>query len=328
LWGQSFGEVLLFDSAAANNRAALLSANNANGGLLTLSRANSASTGLNLWGGNIGGELQIFDRVGNMAVNFRGQYDAASGSWAGLYDNGQERITFAARNASTGRGGLIDVKNNGGLNTIRLQGDSGNGQGDLRMYNNGGNETVQILASGAGGGGGSIQLRTGSGQTRLGLYADATGGSRVVTQVIEIQGGSDFSEQFDIAPLDGSVRPGMLVCIDPANPGQLLPSRRAYDRTVAGVVSGAGGVRPGMLMRQEGTVADGSHPVALSGRVYCLADTGNGAIQPGDLITTSDRPGHGMKVSDFSKAQGTIIGKAMSALDEGPGLVLVLVSLQ
>ena len=105
-------------------------------------------------------------------------------------------------------------------------------------------------------------------------------------------------------------------------------SSRAYDRTVAGVVSGAGGVKPGMLMGQKGTLADGEHPVALTGRVYCMADASQGAIEPGDLITTSEVPGHGMKVLDHSLAQGAIIGKAMTPLAEGQGLVLVLVSLQ
>lgn len=94
------------------------------------------------------------------------------------------------------------------------------------------------------------------------------------------------------------------------------------------MISGAGGVNPGMLMGQSGTKADGKHPVALTGRVYCLADTANGAIQPGDLLTTSGLPGHAMKVTDPGQAQGAIIGKAMTALDRGQGLVLVLVSLQ
>jgi hypothetical protein len=35
-----------------------------------------------------------------------------------------------------------------------------------------------------------------------------------------------------------------------------------------------------------------------------------------------------MKVTDRERSQGTILGKAMSGLDEGEGLVLVLVSLQ
>ena len=83
-----------------------------------------------------------------------------------------------------------------------------------------------------------------------------------------------------------------------------------------------------MLMGQAGTAADGRHPVALSGRVYCLVDASHGAVHPGDLITTSSTPGHGMKAQNHRKAQGTIIGKAMSSLEKGKGLVLVLVSLQ
>ena len=75
-------------------------------------------------------------------------------------------------------------------------------------------------------------------------------------------------------------------------------------------------------------MADGSFPVALSGRVYCWADAAYGPIQPGDLLTTSDTAGHVMKATNYLKAQGAIIGKAMSALEAGQGLVLVLVSLQ
>jgi len=81
-------------------------------------------------------------------------------------------------------------------------------------------------------------------------------------------------------------------------------------------------------MGQAGSVADGQHPVALTGRVYALADASSGAIEPGDLLTTSDLPGHAMKVADPARAQGAIIGKAMSSLKGGKGLVLVLVSLQ
>ena len=81
-----------------------------------------------------------------------------------------------------------------------------------------------------------------------------------------------------------------------------------------------------MLMAQEGTAADGAHPVALSGRVYCLADTSNGDIRPGDLLTTSDKAGRCMSVTDHTKAQGAILGKAMGRVHDG--MVLVLVNLQ
>ena len=58
------------------------------------------------------------------------------------------------------------------------------------------------------------------------------------------------------------------------------------------------------------------------------ADAGYGAIQPGDLLTTSDSAGCAMKVSDHDLAQGAILGKAMTSLEQGKGLVLVLVTLQ
>ena len=58
-----------------------------------------------------------------------------------------------------------------------------------------------------------------------------------------------------------------------------------------------------MLMRQSGSAADGEHPVALTGRVYCWADASSNPVKPGDLLTTSDTPGHAMKVTDYAKAQ-------------------------
>jgi len=147
------------------------------------------------------------------------------------------------------------------------------------------------------------------------------------TKVLEITGGSDLAEPFEIIGAE-NIEPGVVVAIDPKHPGQLRIADKAYDHTVAGCVSGANGLNPGLVMQQEGSVADGTFPVALSGRVYCWADASYGPIEPGDLLTTSDTAGHVMAVSDYVKAQGAIIGKAMMALEEGRGLILVLVSLQ
>ena len=154
------------------------------------------------------------------------------------------------------------------------------------------------------------------------------------TSLLLITGGADFAENFEVnvTPTSESITPkveaGMVVSLDSSNPGQLILSTQAYDRRVAGIISGAGGVKPGMVMNQEGTMADGKHPVALSGRVYCWADASQVAIEVGDLLTTSSTPGHAMKAVDGVKAQGAIIGKAMTGLKEGKGLVLVLVTLQ
>jgi hypothetical protein len=120
----------------------------------------------------------------------------------------------------------------------------------------------------------------------------------------------------------------MVVCIDPDRPGKLVVSHRPYDRTVAGVISGAGGVVAGMRMGQKGSVADGDHPVALTGRTYVFADASSAPIRPGDLMTTSDTPGHAMKVTRHAEATGAVLGKAMTSLESGKGLVLVLIALQ
>jgi hypothetical protein len=149
----------------------------------------------------------------------------------------------------------------------------------------------------------------------------------VKCEVLKLTGGSDIAEPFDVNEGRGIVE-GTVLVIDPDSPGNLKVSAAAYDRRVAGIVSGAGAVRPGLIMSQEGSAADGKFPVALTGRVYCLADASNGPIEPGDLLTTSGMPGHAMKVTDHARAQGAVLGKAMTSLKEGTGLVLVLVSLQ
>jgi len=177
--------------------------------------------------------------------------------------------------------------------------------------------------------GGNIILNELHGNVGIGKYPsvelDVEGTAKC--NILQITGGADIAEPFDI--IDHEIaQPGMVLVIDPENPGKLKISDKEYNRCVAGIISGAGEINPGMIMGQTGSVADGDYPVALSGRVYCYAETSNGSIQPGDLITTSDTPGYAMKATDFNKAQGAIIGKAMTSLDSGKDLILVLVTLQ
>ncbi len=165
----------------------------------------------------------------------------------------------------------------------------------------------------------------------LAATVNASGSMRLTgqmsTTVLEIRGGADLSENFDVNG-DIPVLPGMLVSIDPDHAGKLAVSRENYDTKVAGVLSGAGGLNTGMIMSQQGSdVAHGDYPVALTGRVYCYVDADFAAVRPGDLLTTSTTPGHAMKVMDPARASGATIGKAMTALESGKGLVLVLVNL-
>jgi hypothetical protein len=154
---------------------------------------------------------------------------------------------------------------------------------------------------------------------------------RLRANVLQITGGSDLAEPFDVtAPAAHTpIVPGMVMVIDRERDGKLTPCARAYDTAVAGVLSGAKGLQPGMVMKAEGQPhAEGEHPLAMTGRVWCLADAAHGAIQRGDRLTTSPTVGHAMKALDPARADGAVIGKAMSELESGTGLVLVLVNLQ
>jgi hypothetical protein len=147
---------------------------------------------------------------------------------------------------------------------------------------------------------------------------------------IQITGGSDLAEPFTVIESDqNTIEPGMVVSIDPENPGKLVLATEPYDRKVAGIISGAKGLQPGMIMKsEEHEETDGDHPVALTGRVWCWCDASYGSIGPGDRLTTSPTPGHAMKVTDEGRAPGAVIGKAMTCLVQGKALVLVLIQPQ
>ena len=77
------------------------------------------------------------------------------------------------------------------------------------------------------------------------------------------------------------------MCIDEENEGKMKPCAEVRDRKVLGVISGANGIKPGMIMGQEGSIANGEFPIALVGRVYVKANDQNGLIQVGDFLTSS-----------------------------------------
>lgn len=284
--------------------------------------------------GTDGGEILLENNAGVQTVRLDGYRDGNRGGTVGLYgETGNFGILLHGQKNASNDGGFAEFFNESGNRTIQAAGQNGTGAqngGWFALFRNDGVRTVELEAAedGSNTQGSTLKLYNDSGQLTLELDADhgSSNQGRVITDILEITGGSDLSEQFDIA--DRQVEPGHVVSIDPANPGELRMSSGAYDTRVAGVVSGAGGVRPGMLMGQRGSEADGAHPVALTGRVYVKVDASYGSVEPGDLLTTSDTPGHAMKIGDRDRAAGAILGKAMGSLENGRGLVLVLVSLQ
>jgi hypothetical protein len=135
---------------------------------------------------------------------------------------------------------------------------------------------------------------------------------------------ADCAEDFDVAE-GGDTEPGTVMVLD--DQGRLRQSRAAYDKRVAGVISGAGDFRPGIVLDRTAPVR-GRVPLALVGKVFCKVDAHHGEIQVGDLLTTSATPGHAMKATDPARAFGAVLGKALQRLTSGQALLPVLVALQ
>ena len=118
---------------------------------------------------------------------------------------------------------------------------------------------------------------------------------------------------------------GDVLIIDQDNPGKLALSKMPYDTKVAGIAAGAKGLGSGVRLGGEQFDQD----VALAGRVYCNVDATEAGVEPGDMLTTSSTPGYAQKSTDYMRAHGAILGKAMERLQKGQkGQILVLVTLQ
>jgi hypothetical protein len=166
-------------------------------------------------------------------------------------------------------------------------------------------------------------LQVGGALTVVGLIkaeGDVTVGGDVLLS------GADCAEQFDVSADAELPEPGTVVVL--GDDGGLAVSQEAYDRKVAGVVSGAGDYKHAIVLDKRPGPADGRVAVALAGKVYCNIDAGYAPIAVGDLLTTSPTPGHAMKATDPSRAHGSIIGKALQALDGDRALIPILVALQ
>ena len=147
-----------------------------------------------------------------------------------------------------------------------------------------------------------------SGSARI--TGDLLAGGDVITN-------ADVAENFVAV---GTLEVGDVVVLDSSTSLGVRRADQPYDTTVAGIIS----TDPAILL--PGAV-DGV-PLALVGRVPVKVDASHGAIQVGDLLTTSSTPGHAMRCDDRLQCVGAIVGKALEPLDGGTGVILVLVTLQ
>ncbi len=168
----------------------------------------------------------------------------------------------------------------------------------------------------------------------VGVYGKSSGNAGSFDGNVQVNGnitctgdvvlsGADCAELFDCSDSQ-SIEPGTLLIAD--SNGALKPCDQGYDSRVVGIVAGAGSYRPAIILDKTQS-ASPRVAVSLMGKAFCKADAQFGAIRTGDLLTSSSTPGHAMKASDKDRSFGTVVGKALRSLDEGTGLIPVLVSL-
>jgi hypothetical protein len=278
---------------------------------------NDANTGIGVYG------LQGSGTGSRVPAGVYGEsLQSAGNGVVGVANNGPSAYGVWGRSTS-GFAGAFD-------GAVRISGDSSHGKPFLQVHETQDGDYARIQLQVAsrplwhvsvGGADNSLVFYNSTNSIVTSISESGT----LTTRVLTITGGADIAEPFAMSQPD--LPKGAVVVIDEDNAGHLTLSREAYDKRVAGVISGAGGVNPGLSLSQHG-VMEGSQHVALTGRVYVQADATSGTISPGDLLTTSTTPGHAMKTAEPSRAHGAILGKAMTCLKDGKGLVLVLVALQ
>jgi len=240
--------------------------------------------------------------------------DLPNGGWFECYHGeGVRGISH-----STGSSGVVGINDNKAGTGIGVFGSSQSGEGVH------GESNSNVFAALVG-----IQLNENS--TGAGVYGEHKGkgpagyfkGDVVVTGDINLIN-ADCAEDFNVSEI-ASVEPGTVMVLGEEE--VLQPSHQAYDKRVAGVISGAGNYKPGIVLDKQ-TSEQRRLPVALLGKVFCKVDAQFGAIEVGDLLTTSSTQGHAMKADDPSKAFGSVIGKALRPFKKGQGLIPILIALQ
>jgi hypothetical protein len=145
-------------------------------------------------------------------------------------------------------------------------------------------------------------------------------------------GGADFAEAVAVRGEPNAYSAGDVLVIDQNTNRQLALAHDPYSTLVAGIYS----TKPGLVASPHEVAANepitGSArnevPLAVVGIVPTRVTAENGAIQRGDLLVTSSKPGYAMKGTDTSRMVGAVLGKALEPLPKGEGVIQILVTLQ
>lgn len=136
--------------------------------------------------------------------------------------------------------------------------------------------------------------------------------------------GSGTAEDY---PAAEKLEPGDVVAVDGnASSLSVIRASKPYDSKVVGVVAAMPAIR---ISHSNSAAAEdddaspiiGGYPVAHTGRTAVKVSAENGAIRPGDYLTSSGNPGVAMKATK----KGPVIGKALQSYSsEGTGQIQML----
>ena len=239
----------------------------------------------------------------------------------GRSKNADGVIGFSSADGHAGVAGANDDGNGTGVFGRSAQGAGVHGRGPTGGFFEGGG-TAGVHAASLGNGP-AILAEQGNG-THAGFFRGDVHVDGTVDTFDVLILGADCAEDFEIMS-SAHIEPGTVMAI--GDDARLVESHQAYDKRVAGIVSGAGDYKPGIVLGKDASRKD-RVPLALIGKVFCKVDATDAPIEVGDLLTTSPTQGHAMKAEDPLKAFGAVVGKALAPLREGRSLVPILVALQ
>lgn len=276
------------------------------------------------------------DRSGKSVVYL--EADADRGSYGGLFLG------------AYGKPGKLVTRNEKQIDSIKLDGRSG----EMTLFDADGHRGFALLSeapsldnitamwigasnvdSRAGAKAGYLAIRNSTGNDSLVLNGnnnsmalrDEGGANKIILDGAAgdiILANADCAEDFDILDPD-RIEPGTVMVIEEG--GKLQQSTIPYDKKVAGIISGAGDKKPGIILDKK-KYQGSRKPVALMGKVYCKVDANFAPINVGDMLTTSSTKGYAMKALDPALSFGAVLGKALRSLKKGKGLIPILIALQ
>ena len=120
----------------------------------------------------------------------------------------------------------------------------------------------------------------------------------------------------ELIPCGSGVENADVVIVNPLKYREAIKCASDNDPKVIGIISDSPQFSIGdMDQANKKNPGKNFRFIALAGQVQCKVSTKNGMINPGDLLTTSDIPGHAMKAT----GAGSIVAKALQKFDGSKG---------